>query len=134
MRARPPSSASDAGHVGAALLADEPLGKLRDALGFIADAFEIGQHLDHRQHEPKIRRRGLTSREDVGAALVDRELGRIDLLFALADLGAARGIAIDEHRERGRDLLFAEAAHREHLTADVFDLAVELAGDVLGKV
>lgn len=51
--------------VGAALLADESLGELRDALGLIADAFEIGEHLDDREHEPKIgmagcRRRGCT--------------------------------------------------------------------------
>ncbi len=86
------------------------------------------------KHETQIRRGRLPPREDVRAAFVDRELGRVDLLLALADLRTTRGIALDEHVERRRDLLLDEAAHREHLTAHVLDLAVELAGDVLGEV
>ena len=105
----------------------QPLAESRYALGFVADALEISEHLHDREDQTQVRCCRLAPGEDERTLLVDGQFRRVDALLAVAYLAQRGGFARDQHTYCRGDLLLDDAAHRQYLAANVLDLAVELA-------
>ena len=57
---------------------DQPQGGLRDVHRLVADALEVGVHLDRRAHVPKVRRDRMLQRQQPERQVVDLELELVD--------------------------------------------------------
>jgi hypothetical protein len=76
---------------------DHPLG---DVHGLVADALEIGIHLDHRAHQTQVGRDGILEGQELDAQVVDLELEVDDRRIAGGDLDRQVGLALEEGRHR----------------------------------
>jgi hypothetical protein len=105
-----------------------------DALDLVADALEVRDGLDHGHHQPQIGGSRLPARDDPRAFLVDLHLQRIDPVVVRHHLLGQPGVAGDQRRHRTAELLFHDAAHLQHLVADVLEFLVELTGNVMSEI
>jgi len=108
--------------------------RLGDLLGFVTDALEVGGDLDHRQHQAQVARGRLALGDDVGAFVIELDLGEVDRLVAVDDGVEQVELAAAQALERAAHLRFGEAAHVEDATADLFELDVVLPEGVFGHV
>jgi hypothetical protein len=67
-------------------------------------------------------------------ASVDRDLHAVDLVVILRNGPTEGAVAIDQRRERAPELLLDEAAHGEHLAANVLEILVETLGGVVREI
>src|SRR3569623_567684 len=85
-------------------------------------------------HRAEVAGSRLAARQHVGAFFVDGDFERIDLVVIGNHHFAEAAVAADHGAERIIELLFDDAAHRQHFVADVLQLVVELLGDVMTDV
>src|SRR3569623_1403294 len=104
------------------------------ARGRVAHALEIGDGLDDGDDQAEVAGGRLAARQHVGAFFVDSDFERIDLVVIGDNHFAEAAVAADHSAERVIELLFNDAAHRQHFVADVLQLVVELLGDVMTDV
>src|SRR3569623_125259 len=98
------------------------------------NALEIGDGLDDGDDQAEVAGGRLAERQHVGAFFVDSDIERIDLVVIGEHHFAVSAGAADHGAERVIELLFDDAAHRQHFIADVLQLVVELLGDVMTDV
>ena len=134
LRDLPPEVLDLAVLVGGPLHGGEARGDVADFLALIADALEIGDGLDDGDDDPQIPGRGRAHREDAAALLVDRHLHAVDLVVVGGDRLAEAAVALDQGGDRLVELLLDEPAHLQHLVADLFQVLVEAAGDVVSEI
>ena len=101
-----------------------------DALCGIADAFDVGDGLDDREHQTQIACGGLTPRENATALFVEIDLELIDVQIAADHRSGHVLVTGSERGNRVADLLFDHAAHREHAAAQIVEFLIELAREV----
>ena len=73
---------------------------LRDVHGLVADALEVGVHLDDRTHQPQVGRDRILQREELDAQVVDLELELVDRGIAGGHLDRQIGLALEQGRHR----------------------------------
>ena len=112
----------------------EARGDVADLLALIADALEVGDGLDDGDDHPQIAGGRRPNREDAAAFLVDRHLHAVDLVIVRRDRFAQTAVAFDQRRDRLVQLLLDESAHLQHLVADLLQVFVEAAGDVVSEI
>src|SRR5690606_9887980 len=117
-----------------ALLAREPRCEHTDLLGFVADALEIRDRLDHRDDQAQIPGSRRAGREDAAALLVDADLHLVDLRIVLGDLKPELAIGLGQRSHRAIELMLDETAHRQHRVADALEVLVEAPRDVVTQV
>ena len=108
---------------------DGPAGDLR---GLVADALQVDHRLGDADHQTQVGGRRLATREDAQARLVDVALHLVGLLIDLAHLLGQARVGLDQRGDRVVDLLLHQAAHGQQVAAHLFQLGVELLGNVLG--
>ena len=107
---------------------------LGHTLGFVADAFEVGDGLDHGHHQPQVGSGRLAARHDAGAFLVDLHFQRVYAVIVRDDLLGQFRVALYQRPDGAPQLLLHDTAHLQHLVADVFQFLVELLRDVVTQV
>ncbi len=73
---------------------------LGDVDGLVADALEVGVHLDDRAHQPEVGGDGILEREKLDAQVVDFELELVDRRVAGRHLDRQIGLALQQRRHR----------------------------------
>ncbi|MNP42212.1 hypothetical protein D3C76_1359680 [compost metagenome] len=105
-------------------------GGATDLVRYVADAFQLGNGLDDRHHQAQVAGGRLAFGNDAHAGLVDRHFHHIDLGITL-DHPFGQFTVLVMHRGNGvGELLLHQPAHGQHLSADVLEFSVELAGNV----
>jgi hypothetical protein len=112
----------------------EARGDVADLLDLVADALEISDGLDDRDHHAQVRGGRLPGGDDPAALLVDLDLHPVDPVVVARDLLAERAVAIDERRDGALELLLHEAAHLHGARSDPLHVLVEAARGVLPEV
>ena len=106
---------------------DEPLRRLRDVDGVIADALEIARDLDRADDEAEIARHRLLECEQLERGRFDLELHRVDLLVA-RDHGVRLVLILAEQRVDGElDERLRLLGHGEQAPIQRGELVVEVA-------
>src|ERR1700680_1542513 len=112
----------------------EPRGDVADFLALIADALQIGDGLDDGDDHPQVSGSRRADRQYAAALLVDRHLHAVDLVIVGRDRFAQAAVAFDQGGDRLVQLLLHEPAHLQHLVANLFQVFVEAARNVVGEV
>ena len=106
-------------------------GATGDLRGFVTDALQVDDRLGDADDQAQVGSRRLAAREDADALLIDVAFHVVDLVIYVAHLLREPGIGIDQRGDRIVDLLFHQATHGQEMAAHLFQLGVELLGDVL---
>src|SRR6202030_2491122 len=93
-----------------------------------------GDGFDDGDDDPQIAGRRGTNRQDSAALLVDRQFHAIDFVVVRGNGFAQAAVAFDQGGNRLVQLLLDEPAHLQHLVAHLFQVFVEAAGNVMGKI
>ncbi|MCY1178589.1 hypothetical protein D3C76_1285290 [compost metagenome] len=108
-------------------------GAASDLGRLVTDAFQVNHRLGNADDQAQVRGRWLAAGEDAQALLVDVALHLVDLLVNLAHLLGQTRVGFDQRGNRVVDLLFHQPAHGQQVAAHLFELGVELLGNVMGK-
>ena len=82
----------------------QALAHLGDLLGLVADALQVGDHLDDRHHQTQVTRRGLALGDHLGAGFVELQLHRVDALVVVDHLLEFVQVAVAETVQGAGDL------------------------------
>jgi hypothetical protein len=100
--------------------------ELQGALGQVhrqvADALEVGDHLERRRHEAQVGAGRLAQGEDVQAQVIDRHLGRVDGAIGLDHPARQVGVALHQGLEGVGDHLLDGGAEVEDLLLQLLEL------------
>ena len=105
---------------------------LGDLLRLVADALEVGGGLDRGEHQAQVAGGRLLAGDDVGAGVVELDLGEVDLLVALNDRFEQLDVTAAQSVQRLRHLGFHQTAHLQHAATDFLQFGVELPESVFG--
>jgi len=109
-------------------------GALGDLGGFITDALDIDHRLGDADDQPQVGGGRLATGQNAHAFLVNRRFHLVDLLVDFAHLLGQAGVSLDQRGHRVIHLFFHQPAHGQQVAAYLFQLGVELGGDVLREV
>ena len=102
--------------------------------GFVADALQIGDRFDNRNHQAQIGGRRRAGRKQAAAFLVDGHFILVNFHIPLGHFQAELTVTRQDGVYRLGQLLLDQSAHVADLGAQIFQFRVELAGYVLGKL
>jgi hypothetical protein len=105
-----------------------------DLLRLVADALQVRDGFERRDHEPQVARGRRARREDAAALLVDAHLHAVDLDVVLGHLEAELAVRLGQRLDRAIQLLLDEPAHREHRVAHMLEVFVEALRDVVAEI
>ncbi len=100
---------------------------------FVTNALQVDHRLGDTDDQAQVGGRRLPTGEDTQAFLVDIALHLVDLLVNLAHLLGQARIGFDQRGDRVVDLFFNQPAHGQQVAAHLFQLGIELLGNVVGK-
>src|SRR5450631_560626 len=112
----------------------EPGGDVADFFALIADPLEVGDGLDDGDDYPQIPGGRRPDRQYAAALLVDRHFHAVDLVIVGRDRFAQATITLNQGGDRLVQLLLDESAHLQHLIADLLQVFVEAARNMMGEV
>ena len=105
-----------------------------DFIRNVTDTFQLGDGFDDGHHQTQVARRRLTLGDYAHTRFVNRHFHHVDVFIAFDNALRQFAVTVMHRRDRIRKLLLDHATHGHDLSANTFQLCIELAGNVFIKI
>ena len=103
---------------------------LGDVARLIADALDVGDHLEHRGDQTQVARDRLLLEQQLEAHGFDLALLAVDLVVDADRGGGELGVAVDQGFHRARDRVLTQCTHRDQFIVQLCKLVVETVSHI----